>query len=121
MPNKLHSLAFALAGIGLAFTAHGGRRPAPSGRRETAPPAAAESERGRAADKPAEIPKRGWKDIVVRTFKEFADDEIPMISAGVTFYALLAIFPGVGAFVALYGLFADVADVQRHLQALSTI
>lgn len=82
---------------------------------------ASQSGHGRQADRPAEIPARGWKDILVRTFKEFGDDQIPLIAAGCTFYALLALFPGVGAFVALYGLFADVSDAQRHVQAMSAI
>lgn len=75
----------------------------------------------RHAERPGEIPARGWKDIVVRTFKEFSEDQIPMIAAGCTFYTLLALFPGVGAFVALYGLFADVGEAQRHVQAMATI
>jgi len=37
------------------------------------------------------------------------------MAAGVSFYTLLAVFPGIAAFVALYGLFAAVADAQRHL------
>ena len=77
--------------------------------------------RGRDADRPAEIPAKGWKDILLRTWKEFNEDQIPMIAAGTTFYTLLALFPGIGAFVALYGLFADVAEAQKHVQALSAI
>lgn len=76
---------------------------------------------GRQAERPGEIPPRGWRDILLRTFKEFNADQIPLIAAGCTFYALLALFPGIGAFVALYGLFADVSDVQRHVQAMSAI
>jgi membrane protein len=34
----------------------------------------------------------------------------------VTFYTLLAIFPGLAAFVSLYGLFSDVRDVPQHLR-----
>jgi membrane protein len=78
-------------------------------------------DRGRSAEDPAEIPKAGWKDILIRTWKEFGDDQIAMICAGVTFYTLLAIFPGVAAFVAFYGLLSDVADAQRHLQTLAVI
>lgn len=77
--------------------------------------------RGREADRPTDIPIRGWKDIAQRTCKEFTEDQIPMIAAGVTFYTLLALFPGIGAFVALYGLFADIADAQKHVQAMSAI
>lgn len=75
--------------------------------------------RGRRAHSLREIPLAGWKDILLRTVKEFADDQIPMIAAGVTFYSLLALFPAMGAFVALYGLFADVAEVQQHLHLLA--
>lgn len=39
-----------------------------------------------------------------------------MVAAGVTFYSLLAIFPGLAAFVSLYGLFSDVRDVPQHLR-----
>lgn len=77
--------------------------------------------RGRDAERPGEIPARGWKDILVRTWKEFGDDQIPLIAAGCTFYTLLALFPGVTAFVALYGLFADVAEAQSHVQEMSGV
>ncbi|CAN7259385.1 YihY/virulence factor BrkB family protein [Phenylobacterium sp. LjRoot225] len=80
-----------------------------------------ESGRGRRARSPGEIPRRGWKDILLRARSEFAEDQAPMVAAGVTFYTLLALFPGLAAFVALYGLFADVAEVQRHLHLLSFI
>ena len=77
--------------------------------------------RGRSAEHPGEIPMRGWKDILIRTVKEFLDDEAPLVAAGVTFYSLLALFPGIGAFVALWGLFGDVGEAQRNLQSLTTI
>jgi len=102
-----------------AALAAGARGRAPD--RSTLSTAGERGDRGRAAEEPSQIPKAGWKDIVIRTWKEFSDDQIAMIAAGVTFYALLAIFPGIAAFVALYGLLADVADAQRHLQMLSVI
>lgn len=77
--------------------------------------------RGRHAQSPKEIPARGWKDILLRTKDEFVEDHVSMISAGVTFYILLALFPGMAAFVALYGLFADVHDVGKQLAALSFV
>jgi len=77
--------------------------------------------RGRSARSPLQIPFKGWKDILIRTYKEFTDDQVPLIAAGVSFYTLLAIFPGLAAFVALYGLFADVAEAQHHLQVLSLV
>ncbi|HEY8615839.1 YihY/virulence factor BrkB family protein [Phenylobacterium sp.] len=77
--------------------------------------------RGRQADSPREIPAKGWKDILLRTKKEFGEDQIPLVAAGITFYSLLAMFPALGSFVALYGLFADVSQAQQHLQTLSVI
>lgn len=75
--------------------------------------------RGRGARSPAQIPVRGWKDILIRTQREFTEDQIPMIAAGMAFYALLALFPTLGAMVALYGLFADVAQAREHLRLLA--
>jgi membrane protein len=75
--------------------------------------------RGRSAESPAQIPARGWKDILLRTRSEFSEDNIPMIAAGVTFYTLLALFPGLGALVSLYGLAADPADMARDIQTLA--
>ncbi len=43
------------------------------------------------------------------------------VAAGVTFYALLALFPGITAFVSLYGLFADAGTMSDHLAKLSGI
>ena len=74
--------------------------------------------RGRGAEHPAQIPPRGWLDIVWRTVKEIGDDRLPAVAGGVTFYTLLAIFPGLGAFVSLYGLFADVQQAQAQFVGL---
>jgi membrane protein len=76
---------------------------------------------GRRARSPMEIPLRGWKDILVRTYKEFSDDQIPLIAAGVTFYILLALFPALVSFVSLYGLIADVREVPGHLRELAAV
>ena len=75
--------------------------------------------RGRAAPSPAAIPARGWRDIVWRTWLEVGRDRLPAVAGGITFYSLLAIFPAIGAFVSLYGLFGDVNAVSRHLKDLA--
>jgi membrane protein len=75
--------------------------------------------RGRAAQRPSDIPAPGWKDIAARVYENLSEHRILAIAAGVTFYALLAIFPAIAAFVALYGLFADPSTIGAHLNALS--
>jgi membrane protein len=53
-----------------------------------------------------------------RSGARFVRDDIPTAAAAATFYILLAFFPAVGAFVPLYGLFADVPTAREHLSYL---
>ncbi|MCG7393463.1 YihY/virulence factor BrkB family protein [Microvirga sp. ACRRW] len=91
--------------------------------KEHADPHAAAQERGRGreAETPTQIPAKGWKDILWRTYEEFGKDRITSVAAGVTYYALLAVFPAIAALVSIYGLFADPASIQDHLNAMSGI
>lgn len=75
--------------------------------------------RGRSARQPSDIPPRGWKDIVLRVYRGIADDRILANAAAVTFYALLAVFPGIAALVSIYALFADPRTIAEHLDSLS--
>lgn len=74
--------------------------------------------RGRRATHPVHIPLMGWKDILLRVFHAFSDNNLSIIAAGVSFYGLLAIFPGVAAFVSIYGLFQDPNTVVVEMQQL---
>jgi membrane protein len=47
---------------------------------------------GRTTDHPAEIPPRGWKDIILRTYHSLSEDRVTALAAGVTYYVLLAFF-----------------------------
>jgi membrane protein len=78
-------------------------------------------ERGRHAAHPGAIPLLGWKDIALRTYTEISDDRLLAVAAGVTFYALLAVFPTISAFVSLYGLVADRATLAEHISLLAGI
>jgi membrane protein len=90
--------------------------------KQHAPPQAADEKgRGRSADTPTEIPALGWKDILWRTYEEFNKDRIMSVAAGVTYYALLAVFPAIAALVSIYGLFADPGTIQDHLNTLSGV
>jgi membrane protein len=80
-----------------------------------------ETGRGRSADTPSEIPVRGWKDIILRVYRGISDDRILLVAAGVTFYALLAIFPGIAALISIYGLYADPASIANHLDTMANV
>ena len=76
-------------------------------------------DRGRHAERPSEIPAKGWKDIAWRLLDAFQNDRVLLVAAGVTFYALLALFPATAAVVTLYGLVTDASTINQHLQSLS--
>ncbi len=77
--------------------------------------------RGRNASTPVHIPALGWRDILLRTFKEFFADRVLSLAAGVTFYALLAVFPAISALISLYGLFLDPTVLREQLDAASWV
>ncbi|MGU3540812.1 YihY/virulence factor BrkB family protein [Methylobacterium sp. A54F] len=83
--------------------------------------ARSQDERGRQASTPSEIPAAGWKDIALRVFHDISENRIVSVAAGVTFYVLLAIFPGIAALVSCYGLVADVGTINQHLASLQGV
>ena len=80
-----------------------------------------EGERGRAATTPSEIPWPGWKDILLRLYNRLSRDRMLLIAAGVTFYLILAIFPGIAALVSIYGLFFDPRTMVSHLDVVAGV
>lgn len=77
--------------------------------------------RGRSADRPGELPKRGWRDILLRTKEEVAKDNLSIVAAGVAFYLFVAFVPTLGAVVAVYALAADPRQVSEHLTSLARV
>ena len=95
----------------------GARRGDPVGRRGD--PVGLDARRGRFAQGPSEIPALGWKDILLRVYNGISDDRILANAAGVTYYALLALFPGIAAVVSIYGLFADPNTIVSHVDTMA--
>src|SRR5215213_5617786 len=87
----------------------------------TSPAATGDSDRGRQAEQPQQIPPKGWKDIAKRTAKEVKADQVPLLSARVAFYALLSLFPAIIAGVSIYGLVADPATVRDQIAQLTKV
>jgi membrane protein len=73
---------------------------------------------GRSAERPRDIPKAGWKDILWRLKGKVGEDRLSIIAAGVAFYGLLSIFPALTALVALYGLAFNPDQVTQQVEAL---
>lgn len=54
-------------------------------------------------------------------WEEFKSERVNFIAAGVAFYLLVALVPGLGVVMAIYGLVADPADVERQLLSLHVV
>lgn len=74
---------------------------------------------GRDANAPSEIPAAGWRDVIWRVYDEVVADRVTLIAAGATYYIVLAIFPGMGVLVSIYGLLTDPSDLAKQMIFLS--
>ena len=54
-----------------------------------------------------------------RVVTESRDDNVPLLAAGVAFYALISLVPAMAAVIATYGLVADPAEVADQMASLS--
>lgn len=71
------------------------------------------------AETPAQIPARGWLQVIKRAFAEGKTDNVPILAGGVAFFAFLALFPAIIAALTLYGLVADPATVAGQVSSLA--
>jgi membrane protein len=70
---------------------------------------------GRHAEHPHQIPKAGWRDILLRVKDGIFEKNLSLISAGAAFYAFIAIPSGITVLISLYGLAFDPAQVQKQV------
>lgn len=84
-------------------------------------PQAERATRGRDAEHPGKIPPGGWMDVLWRAWTEVSDANLFLVAGGVTYAVLLALFPGLAALVAIYGLILDPSQVERQVSALSGV
>lgn len=77
--------------------------------------------RGREADRPGEVPARGWREVLGRVKEEVGRDNVSIVAAGVAFYVMLSLFPALVAAVAIYGIVADPAQVQSVIGQLEGV
>jgi membrane protein len=73
---------------------------------------------GRHAHAPSQIPWKGWKQVLRRTFAEMISDRIGLAAAGCAFYATLALFPAISMLVSVYGLVFDPQTVEPQMRVL---
>jgi membrane protein len=90
-----------------------------SGQQQPSPAPSPSQVPGGEADSPTQIPAAGWKQVLLRTKDQVKEDNVPLLAAGVAFYAFIALFPALIAAVTLYGLVADPEQVQEQISGFS--
>jgi membrane protein len=103
-----------------AAAARAGATP-PSGDPDRPPPGSPTPDElpGLHAEKPTQIPWRGWKQVLKRAWAENKADNMPIIAGGVAFFGFLSIFPALIALISIYGLVASPETVARQVDELA--
>ncbi len=79
-------------------------------------PSRAQAQAVAAASQPKSL-----KTIALDTLRAFQDDRTLAVSAGATFYGLLALFPAIASVVSIYGLFADTSHMSEEIGSVSDL
>jgi membrane protein len=79
------------------------------------------SQPAESAPVPSPPARRGVFQIALGIWRAISADNISLLAAGVAFYTLLAIFPGLAFLVAMFGILADPAQVQQELLSLKDV
>lgn len=80
--------------------------------------ASREDGHGRSAERPSQIPRRGWWDILKRVGSGISEKNLSLAASGAAFYAFLAIPSALTALVTFYGLMLNPADVGKQVAAM---
>jgi membrane protein len=76
--------------------------------------------RNGAPDKPTDLSKGTRIDTLKRTFREFKEDDLTMLAAALTYYAVLSLFPAMLVLLALLGL-AGTSTIDTLLQNIGSL
>jgi len=77
--------------------------------------------RGRFSSSPETMTLIGWTEIVLRSARGVRDDRVLSVAAGVAFYALLSLVPGLSVLVSVYGLFTPPASIPAQIMAFAAM
>jgi membrane protein len=72
-------------------------------------------------DDPTDLTRADYKVALTATVREVKRDDVPSMAAGVAFKIFLALFPSLIAAVAIFGFFADPAQLDTYLANLEGI
>jgi len=76
----------------------------------------------REVDSPTKLSRRSWMFVLRKTWREFGDDHCTDLAAGLTYYAVLSLFPAAIAVVSLLGVFGQgQKSVDKVIQVLQPL
>lgn len=78
-------------------------------------------DRGRRADSPLNIPLIGWRDILIRVWRNARADNLNVLAAGIAFYAFLALLPLIVSTTMIYGLVSTPEQIVDHVRRLVAV
>jgi membrane protein len=70
---------------------------------------------------PSAMPRPGSAQILADVWADIDRDHVSIMAAGVAFYTMLSIFPGMSALISIYGLIADPTVIERQVAVLSEV
>jgi membrane protein len=87
-----------------------------------------EAESEQKVESPTDLTARSWKYVARKTYREFGDDQCTDLAAGLTYYAVLSLFPAAIALISLLGVVGQggksvdkVIEVLRPLVSSDTL
>ncbi|WP_153394267.1 YihY/virulence factor BrkB family protein [Ornithinicoccus halotolerans] len=66
-------------------------------------------------DDPTDLSKRSWKGVLKRTVSEFGSDQCLDLAAGLTYFAVLSVFPALVALTSLLGVFGSGRETTQAM------
>ncbi|MWV59669.1 YihY/virulence factor BrkB family protein [Rathayibacter sp. VKM Ac-2754] len=84
-------------------------------REQTAP----DPDDSRKPDDPTDVTARSWGYVLKKTLREFGADQCTDLAAALTYYAVLALFPGLLAIVSILGLFGQAESTTSTVLELA--
>jgi membrane protein len=78
----------------------------------------AERASSRAVGSPTEVLRSRWRPVLREVKGRASADKVPLVAAGVAFYAMLALFPALIAAVSIFGLAVDAEQVEGMMAQL---
>jgi membrane protein len=76
----------------------------------------------RKVESPTQLTRRSWGYVLRKTYHEFIDDNCPDLAAGLTYYAVLSLFPAAIAVISLLGVIGQgTTSVDKVVQVLEPL